>query len=272
MKGKEKQADSGDSVFCFQKGRILLKVSDDGLSLPKLEEIKSDSKPIYLLDMDGVSYFGLRDFDDPEDKSLSFFTMKDIRTDERTSKEFVFLSITAYQLMNWYNDNRYCGSCASETTLSQTERAILCPNCGRAIYPRIVPAVIVGVTDGDRILLTKYNNRNIPYYALIAGFTEIGESLEGTVEREVMEEVGLKVKNITYYKSQPWGIVDDILSGFYCEVDGSKEVKLDDNELKLAVWTERQDIIAQPDDFSLTNEMMIRFRDGYDPYAPRRKE
>ena len=77
-----------------------------------------------------------------------------------------------------------------------------------------MPAVIVGITHGDEIVLTKYA-RGFAHYALVAGFTEIGETLEETVQREVMEEVGLKVKNIRYYKSQPWGIVDDILMGFF---------------------------------------------------------
>ena len=133
------------------------------------------------------------------------------------------------------------------------------------IYPRILPAVIIGVTDGDRILMTKYAGRGIPFYALVAGFNEVGETLEETVAREVMEEVGLKVKNIRYYKSQPWGIVDDLLAGFYCDVDGSTQITLDTNELKEAVWVDRKDVEGQPQDLSLTNEMMIVFRDGREP-------
>ena len=86
------------------------------------------------------------------------------------------------------------------------------------VFPVIAPAVIVGVTNGEQLLMTKYKGRDIPFYALIAGFTEIGETLEECVAREVMEEAGLRVKNIRYYKSQPWAIVDDLLAGFYCDV------------------------------------------------------
>ena len=107
-----------------------------------------------------------------------------------------------------------------------------CPSCGHLIYPRIVPAVIVGVKNGDKILLTKYRKGFTPF-ALIAGFTEIGETLEETVAREVMEEAGIRVKNIQYYKSQPWGVVDDLLAGFYCEVDGDTEIHMDASELNL---------------------------------------
>ena len=99
----------------------------------------------------------------------------------------------------------------------------------------------------------------------MAGFNEVGETLEETVAREVMEEVGLKVKNIRYYKSQPWGIVDDLLAGFYCDVDGSTQITLDTNALKEAVWVDRKDVEGQPQDLSLTNEMMIVFRDGREP-------
>ena len=80
--------------------------------------------------------------------------------------------------------------------------------------------------------------------------------------REVMEEAGIRVKNIRYYKSQPWGVASDILAGFFCEVDGDDRITMDRSELKYARWVPRQEIILQPTDYSLTNEMMRRFRDG----------
>ena len=79
--------------------------------------------------------------------------------------------------------------------------------------------------------------------------------------------MGLRVKNIRYYKSQPWGFADDILAGFYCEVDGDPTIHMDQNELKTAVWTKREDIVLQPDDYSLTNEMMLRFKEGREGLA-----
>ena len=77
-----------------------------------------------------------------------------------------------------------------------------------------------------------------------------------------MEETGLKVKNIRYYKSQPWGIVDDLLVGFFCDVDGDDRIKMDESELKIAEWRTREDVELQPDQFSLTNEMMTVFKTG----------
>ncbi len=138
-----------------------------------------------------------------------------------------------------------------------------CPKCGYTCYPRIMPAVIVGVLDPatERILVTRYRG-GYRHNALIAGFTEIGETMEETVAREVMEECGVKVKNVRYYKSQPWGIANDMLLGYYCELDGNGEITMDENELGFAKWLTRDELELQPDDFSLTNEMMMRFKEG----------
>lgn len=100
---------------------------------------------------------------------------------------------------------------------------MVCPQCKNTVYPKICPAVIAAVHDGDRLLLTRYRGRPFKKYALIAGFNEIGESIEDTVHREVMEEAGLRVKNLRFYKSQPWVFTDTLLMGFVCELDGSEQ-------------------------------------------------
>ena len=201
-------------------------------------------------------------------EGCSFNSLRNLRKEGLGPQYLFFAAYTAQQLVNWYVDNTYCGRCAAPTIHSRSERAVKCPKCGRRIYPRIIPAVIVGVLhrgdrkEEDRIVLTKYAGRDVPYYALIAGFTEIGETIEETVKREVMEEVGLKVKNLQYYKSQPWAMADDILMGFYCEVDGDMEIKLDRTELKEGGWYTRDEVVLQPDEYSLTNEMMRNFKEG----------
>ena len=164
-------------------------------------------------------------------------------------------------LADWYRDTKFCGRCGHEMQHSKTERAMVCPACHYTAYPRIMPAVIVGVTNGDKLLITRYRT-GFRYNALIAGFTEIGETMEETVQREVMEEAGIRVKNIRYYKSQPWGTANDILLGFYCDVDGDDRITMDPEELKYAEWVQREDIVLQPGEFSLTNEMMKRFKEN----------
>ena len=144
----------------------------------------------------------------------------------------------------------------------QKERMLRCDSCGNMEFPKICPAVIIGVTDGNRILMSKYAGRAYKKYALLAGFTEIGETVEETVAREVMEEVGLKVRNIRYYKSQPWAFSDTLLMGFYCDLDGSDRITLDRDELSLAEWFEREEIPVEPSRDSLTNEMIMKFKQG----------
>ena len=140
-----------------------------------------------------------------------------------------------------------------------------CPVCGDMIFPRISPAVIVAITDGDRLLMSKYAGRGFTRYALIAGYTEIGETMEQTVTREVMEEVGLRVKNIRYYKSQPWGIDGNVLMGFYCDLDGDDTIHLDEKELALAEWHYRGALPAKDDGLTLTREMIRVFDEGREP-------
>jgi NAD+ diphosphatase len=125
--------------------------------------------------------------------------------------------------------------------------------------------VIIAVTDGDRLLLSKYAGRSYTRYALLAGYTEIGETLEQTVKREVMEEVGLRVKNIRYYKSQPWGVDGNVLMGFYCDLDGDDTIHIDENELAMAEFYGRRNLPAQDDGISLTREMIRVFQEGREP-------
>ena len=248
--------DVNEKGFYKERGRYL--------RLPKVKELGMEMEYTFLFTMDGSAFFLLSEDLSDEDipQGYVFKNIRTMRAEAYGPQHRLFAAITAYQLANWYRDNRYCGTCGSRTVHSKTERAVKCSNCGRTIYPRIIPAVIVGVINGDKILLTKYAGRDVPFYALIAGFTEIGETFEETVQREVMEEAGIRVKNIRYYKSQPWGIVDDLLAGFYCDVDGDPTIHMDKNELKEAGWHTRDEIVLQPTDHSLTNEMMTRFKKG----------
>jgi NAD+ diphosphatase len=178
---------------------------------------------------------------------------------ESSSRRSAFAGITAGHLYGWYRDNAFCGRCGSRFEHSPTERAKLCPSCGNISYPRISPAVIVAVTDGDKLLLSRYAQGEYRRDSLLAGFTEIGESAESTVDREVFEETGIRVKNIRYYKSQPWGLSGSLLLGYFAELDGDPAITLDTNELSEARWVPRNEICFEDDGISLTGEMIRRF-------------
>ena len=143
---------------------------------------------------------------------------------------------------------------------AHSERALRCPSCHNRIYPTIMPSIIVGVIHNDSILVTRYAHRTYKGHALIAGFCEIGETPEDTIRREVMEEVGLHVKNIRYYKSQPWGFDLNLLLGFFCELDGNPTITLEQEELAKARFISQDELNDKPDDLSLTNDMMMFFK------------
>ena len=189
-----------------------------------------------------------------------------LRLERRGPRELMFVAYTAVHLADWYAKSRFCGRCGHPMEHHGTLRAMACPSCGNLVFPRLNPAVIVCVRDPQRnkIVLTRYaRGRYVPIDALIAGFVEIGETIEECVKREVREEVGLEVDNIQYYKSQPWGVAGDILSGYWCDVVGDPTLHMDASELGRAVWAGPDEIPGQGDDLSLTNEMMCLWRDTH---------
>ena len=246
----------------FRDGKILAGIKDGDVAFPRTDEVLCSKKPLYLFAVDDESFFlvsGESDTEAMNGKGYSFYTIRELR--DRCRGKYLFAAFTAFHLAQWYGDNRYCGRCRGEMRPDIKERALVCSSCGNKVYPRINPAVIVGVVNGDRLLITRYRT-GFAHNALIAGFTEIGETLEETVRREVMEEAGLQVKNIRYYKSQPWGMASDLLVGFYCDVDRDDTIKMDESELKYAQWLRREEIELQPGEHSLTNEMMKLFKSG----------
>ncbi|MBR6826019.1 MAG: NAD(+) diphosphatase [Oscillospiraceae bacterium] len=259
-----------DRILCFREGQILLsRGTDDTLTLPTLSYMEAGADGAnmpYLFRLSGENYF-LWTGDAPvlPEGGFAYEPVRQLR--QLKSKEICFAVMTGWHLYNWYRSNRLCGCCGTPTDRDSKERMLRCPNCGNMIFPRINPAVIVAVTHGDRLLLSKYAGRAYTRFALIAGFTEIGETLEQTVCREVLEEVGLQVKNIRYYKSQPWGVDGNILMGFFCDVDGSTEIHIDENELSMADWYDRKDLPAHDDGISLTREMIRVFEEGREPKA-----
>ena len=195
------------------------------------------------------------------------YSVETLRVLRRTKpKEECYAGETAYHLYVWYRDNSFCGRCGEHLEYSHKERAMICPSCGNVVYPKIAPAVIVGIlnSSGDKIVMTRYAGREYKGHALVAGFCEIGETAEDTVRREVLEEVGLHVRNIRYYKSQPWGFDSNLLFGYYCTADEDEPIHMDDGELAKAVWVSRDEIGEEERNLSLTAEMIMHFKEGGD--------
>lgn len=248
-----------DSICVFRGNDVLVMRIGDEIHLPSRELLAGGIvQNVYLFSVDERAYFlaELRE-DFPLPEGYGFDNLRSHR--HLRPKHRVYAEMTAWHLYIWYRDNRFCGRCGGFTRHDAKLRMLQCPSCGNMIFPKICPAVIVGVVHGDRILLTKYSDRAHKSYALIAGFTEIGETAEETVRREVMEETGVRVKNIRYWNTQPWGIDADLLLGYFAELDGSPEITMDREELSLAGWYSRDEIDIPADDVSLTNDMIRAF-------------
>lgn len=253
---------SNDYILIFEDNSVFLKKCNDTLTIPTYSFLKetcdiSDDNLTYLFKIDNINFY-LLSSDCKIDKSiLSKENTNIFRTLQPSWMSFG--GITAKHLSDWYSSNKYCGKCGKPLKKHNIERALQCESCGSIIYPTISPAVIVGIINNDKILLTKYSRGNYKKYALVAGYTEIGETLEETVHREVMEEVGLKVKNIRYYKNQPWAFSNSLLVGFFADLDGDDTVSLDKEELAVAEWFRYDEMPKIESDISLTSTMMMEF-------------
>lgn len=258
-----------DIMLIYREGKLLCNMEEEQISYPLVKEISTvfpmvKEKAKFLFCIDGISYFDLPQHRIEEFKRYTYMEKEALR--EARPLFRAYAGITGFQIHKWYKENQFCGRCGTRMDEHGAERAMKCTSCGKLNYPVICPSVIVGVTDKDRILLTKYQSTHSSFqkYVLVAGYAEVGESLEDTVRREVMEEVGLKVKNIRYYKSQPWSFTDTLLIGYFCEVDGDDKVTIEEEELSEATWFWRGDLPQERSEasISLTGEMMDAFRDS----------
>lgn len=260
----EQEPTADDWLLVYKNGDALCRFEDGVIFFPRVRELLqngTEREITYLFTISGERFFLLKSDFDEELPGYSW--EKPVIFRNAGSAYRGFAGITGQQLDAWYRANRFCGRCGNPMVPDHKERMVRCEGCGNLVYPKICPGVIVAITCGNKLLLTKYAHRpGTVNYALVAGFTEIGETLEETVQREVMEEVGLKVKNIQYYKSQPWSFSSTLLCGFFCEVDGSTDITLDTEELAVAQWFEREDIPLEDDGISLTREMIGLFKSG----------
>lgn len=256
---------AGDYILAYRGRQALVKVTGDAFSFPSFALAEKYCPGVYdsytyLFSIDQTNYYLAPALVPEALEGFSFEELGIFRT--LGPQENCFALITGFQLFSWYQTRKFCGKCGSPMLQDEKERMMRCPACQTMEYPKICPAVIVAVRHKDRLLLTKYAGPSVKRYALIAGFAEIGETLEQTVQREVQEEVGLRVKNIAYYKSQPWSLSSSLLAGFVCDLDGSDSITLDETELSTARWFRREEIPYDDYDVSLTREMMIQFKKG----------
>lgn len=259
---KNRVPNGKDYVIVIEDSNVLIKkFEDETIGFLEIEELQEcvkniETKLMYLFAVDDAHYYLYTGKDKimPNNKNC-LINKRDLFANY--NEEYGFIGLTASHINEWFLSNQYCGKCGQNMKADTEQRSMICTVCDLVKYPRLDPVVIVGIHDGDKILLTRAANSDYTRYALVAGFVEVGEALEDAVRREVMEEVGLKVKNITYYGSQPWGLTGGLLAGYFAELDGDSTVKLDLEELSEGTWFTKETMPeVYENEKSLTRTMM----------------
>ncbi len=251
--------------FLIRDNRILVSLVNNGTEekaeIPLLDRPGDlgleHEEPLYLGSLKGRGVFaagvGEEAVIPPE------YTFKSIRSlFVRLDGEMLSLAGRALQIVEWDLTHRFCGRCGRRTGNHPTDRAKVCPECGLMAYPVISPAVIVAVSKGDRLLLGRSPRFPEGMFSVLAGFNEPGESLEETVEREIMEEVGLEVCNIRYFGSQPWPFPHSLMIGFTADYAKGR-IAIDGEEIIEAGWYKAGDMPRLPGGYSIARELIEGF-------------
>ena len=265
-----------DFIIRYDGAKTLLKKVDGGYAIPRVGELLALEKKS-LADFEGHYLFSIDDtafFLDDSITAKSADTASGIPAGYEYMGNRTFRTMnpvarlggaTATHIAHWESLNKFCGRCGNVTIRGDKERSIICPKCGNVVYPRISPVVIVAVRNGDKLLMAHNIDNPNPRLFLISGFVEVGESLEQAVHREVMEEAGLRVKNVRYFSSQPWPFSDSLIAGFTAELDGDDTIRMQASELSEALWVNREDIPEYETDVSISCCLIENFRCGYTP-------
>ncbi|XP_033644245.1 nucleoside diphosphate-linked moiety X motif 13-like [Asterias rubens] len=189
---------------------------------------------------------------DPEHKreieeALGGFAVSERKAFFVVSREDARVLSQCFALLQWHSKNGFCSNCGSKTNKDPPGAKRVCPNCEVIHYPAVSPVAIVLVTNGDRCLVVRQKKFPPAMYSAIAGFCEPGEALEATVRREIAEEVGLEVEDVTFFSSQPWAFPSSTLMlGCHAHVKQgtADEVNLDEAELEGSRWLHRDEVKA----------------------------
>lgn len=248
-------------VFVADSINLLVKLNKNGIDIPCIGDFDTDitksEHTEYLGTIGEQHCFCLcygEDIHIPE--GMVFKNLREIL--EAVDDDLSIVVQRAVHIAHWTKVSKYCGVCGNSTRKCVEERARVCNSCGNVIYPRISPAIIIAIIREGKILLA--HNKNFPEgrFSLIAGFMEPGETFEDTAIREVREEVGIKIKNIRYFASQPWPFPDSLMIGLTAEYD-SGEITPDGDEIDKAGWFGVHELPRIPGTISIAGKLIEWF-------------
>lgn len=244
--------------LAFVQGELLIAELDSEVRFPDWDDLRRlDVLTLrfqFLGDLDNEPLWSAElapDFQPPAE--LALLGLRALHG--RVPDEIFALAGRAAQIVAWDRDHQHCGRCGTQTQPVPGERARQCPACGLISYPRLSPAIIVLIERGEEILLARGHQFAPGRFGIVAGFVEPGESLEEAVEREIREEVGMEVTNITYFGSQPWPFPHGIMIGFRAQYAGG-EISLDDGELAEAGWYNTGNLPTVPQKLSIARRLI----------------
>ena len=184
----------------------------------------------------------------------------------RILEDELAIAALAVQIIDFDRTTQFCGFCGAKTRQLQTERAKFCSDCNQITYPRLSPAIIVLVEKEDQILLARSPGFPPGLHSVIAGFVEPGENLEDAVQREVREEVGIAVKNIRYFGSEPWPFPHSLMIGFMADYAGG-EITIDNDEIVSAGWFSYDNLPLIPSPLSISRALIDRWVERRNPLS-----
>lgn len=213
----------------------------------------------YLFSVHGKAYFWL----DEKVADIEYVAIGRRELWRYGAAEERWAYVLGMQLAEWYDSMRYCPRCAHKLLHAPKSRELVCENCTSIYYPRLNPAVIVAICAGNYILVTQYTRKQFKHSALVAGYVELGETIESACRREAKEEVGLELLDLRYVASQPWPFSSSLLSGFVAYIDEKVEPVLCDGELREAFWVHRSEAHKWVDGTeTLTHTLIDMFSKG----------
>ena len=247
--------------FIFNKGKLLVKTADERCSIPETSDLGRYKGALmrkqYLGVLDGRLCFAAELADEnPRDAQLKLQELRSLFG--LMEENLIWIAGRANQLVYWSQTHQYCGGCGQPTEDKADERAKICPQCNLINYPRLSPAVIVAVLKNDQILLGRNKRFRSPFYSVLAGFVEPGETLEACVKREIREEVGVTVKNIRYFGSQPWPFPNSLMIAFVADY-AEGEIRTDGSEIVDAAWFSKDRLPQIPPKISIARQLIDWF-------------
>jgi NAD+ diphosphatase len=250
--------------FLFYENQVLMETRDNKFQLPLINKALLNlniTPELYMGTLDGKPCYAAQLTEIKNISSnMNLFMVRDLYG--KMTEDLFWLVGRAFHLSTWDRHTLYCGSCGSPTEKRDMPIAKICPQCRQLIFPRISPAIIVAIVKDKQILLAR--NRNLPadLYTVIAGFVEPGETLEECVCREVREEVGITVKNICYFSSQPWPFPDSLMIAFTSEY-AAGDIKVDGDEIIEAGWFAAANLPQIPGSISVARKLINWFGDNF---------